>query len=126
MTLNPCPFCASTAVIDGGEGEFYIFCETCLSEGPWCKTPEEAAERWNRASEAARVGVALQQIIDRVAPELANDRVVLVWRSDEGTYSAWRRYETRELKGPTLADALERLAERVEATPEGAKEDEEC
>lgn len=54
---KPCPFCAGEPIPepleydpDGivGVRAFYVQCSDCIAFGPWCDTPEEAKQAWNR------------------------------------------------------------------------------
>ena len=59
--FKPCPFCGSSIVdvfcIDDGWGNCHykkadvtwsVECDSCIAEGPWGKTKEEAIDKWNR------------------------------------------------------------------------------
>ncbi len=52
--LSPCPFCPTDSeseglamADDGDGGGYHMECGGCGAEGPWCGTPEEAADRWD-------------------------------------------------------------------------------
>lgn len=52
--LKPCPFCNGSkglSVYDTAKGfiwQYYVFCHSCGTNGPKCRTEEEAIRQWNQ------------------------------------------------------------------------------
>jgi Lar family restriction alleviation protein len=50
--LKPCPFCGAKAKVSEYGFGYRVVCSnfltSCVAQGPYRKTPEEAEETWNR------------------------------------------------------------------------------
>jgi len=49
IQLFECPFCGSERTDLEHDGPWFAFCHDCDASGPQAESPEEAADKWNRA-----------------------------------------------------------------------------
>ena len=63
--LSPCPFCCMSTHVwvesrqyeTDTEREFYVYCESCMIEGPVGRDVNDAIAEWTRREPPALVGV---------------------------------------------------------------------